>query len=74
MSGSEFEKVSRPKTKGAAVLLIDETYRYNGWGDTERATHQRMLGLEPKPLNEMTIEELRVIVDRFELSKMVIFR
>lgn len=74
MTSSAFEKVSRPATKGEAVLLIDDTYRYNDWGDAERATHQRMIGIEPKPLNEMPIEELRMIVDRFEKSKMVIFR
>jgi hypothetical protein len=70
---SDYERSPRPTTKGEAVRLIEATYRYNDWNDDEQAAHQRMLNLEPKALHLMTNDELKIILDRFEKSRMLIF-
>lgn len=71
---SSNELITRPQTKAAAITLIHETYRYNDWDSDSQARFESMLGLEPKPINERTVDELRVIVARFEASKMILFR
>lgn len=68
------DRPRRPKTKGDAVRIVQEVYQFNDWDDGEQAKHQRSLGLEDKQLTERTNQELKIILDRFEQARMVIFR
>lgn len=70
----KLEHPPRPTVLSDARLLVDRIYGENAWGVIERASHQRMIGLNPKLLSEMSLDEVRIIVADLEKSKMVIFR
>lgn len=68
-----FERLSRPTTRGAAVLIVQDIYRQNDWDDDAQRRHQLSLKLDDKQLTERTNDEIKTILDDFEKARMVIF-
>ncbi len=63
------KKDRRPETRGAARLLIEKTFRENGWGARERATYFSMPGVEGTD----SADDIRKIIADFDLHKMILF-
>jgi len=74
MKGLSIDRPARPKTRGAAIATVQDVYRQTDWNADEQRRHQLTLGLEDKQLTERTNEEVKIILDDFEKSRMVIFR
>lgn len=64
----------RPKTKAAAVLLVQAVYLDNDWDGDTQARYEANLGLDPKPLTERDNAELKTILNDFENARMILFR
>lgn len=69
-----FECLPRPKTRGAAVSIVQDIYRQNDWDNEEQRRHQLSLRLDDKQLTERTNDEIKTILDDFEKARMVIFK
>jgi hypothetical protein len=69
-----FDRVPRPKTRGAAVSIVLDVYRQNDWDEDAQRRHQLSLKLEAKQLTERTNDEIKTILDDFEKARMVIFK
>jgi hypothetical protein len=67
-------QIARPITRGAAVSIVQDIYRQNGWNDDAQKRHQLSLKLNDKQLTERTNDEIKTILDDFEKARMVIFK
>jgi hypothetical protein len=66
-------RIKRPTTRGEAIRLVEQIYRENDWDANEQKRHQRIVGLDDKPLGERENSEIQAILNRFEVSRMVLF-
>lgn len=64
----------RPTTLGEAKAVIVEAYRLNDWNEIEQQYYERSLGLEDVPLPDRSRDDVEVILNDLEKSRMVIFR
>lgn len=67
-------RIDRPTTLGEARRHIEETYADNGWDAAAQARFHKMIGLEPKDLQDYEIGDVRRILDRMERSRMILYR
>lgn len=63
----------RPKTAGDARQLVEEIFNRNRWDERSRLKYMELKGIEPKPLEKCTIEDLRILVAAMDKAHMVIF-
>jgi hypothetical protein len=66
----------RPKTRNEARRLVVEIFARqgpDGWDERSQATYMKMHGVEPRPVEELEVEELRILVDAMDKSHLVIF-
>ena len=66
--------IARPKKPDEMRRLISDTYKEQPWDIGEARRYEIGLGLKPMRLNERTKEELNMILDRMELTRMVLFK
>lgn len=69
----QFNRPTRPTTRGAAIAIVQDIYRQNDWDADAQKRFEASLALEDKQLTERTNEEIKVLIDDFEKSKMLIF-
>lgn len=62
-------KIPRPKTLSAALLIVEQTFREQGWNAAERRRY-----VEKHDGDLTTVEGVRQVLDAMEESRMVIFR
>ena len=81
-------KASRPRTKGEAIELINDTFCHNGWDETLQIIYLSELQLKPewKKLEQMELDEIlkewrtfdntllkRILID-MEKHRMILFK
>lgn len=62
-------RVARPKTLSAALLIVEQTFREQGWNDDER---RRYVEMHDGDLT--TVEGVRAVLAAMEESRMVIYK
>lgn len=65
--------IKRPTKPDEMRRLISDTYKDQPWDIGEARRYEAALGLAPMMLNERSKEELNVILDRMELTRMILF-
>lgn len=66
----------RPGTRNEARHLVAEIFAKqgsDGWDERSQRYYMAKLGIEPKPVDELSVDELRIIIDAMDKSHMVIF-
>ncbi len=71
--GSIVPKPCRPRTKGEAREYIVEIFDGNQWDERDRRKFLEMHGVELKDDEELSVEEMRIILDAMEKSRMILF-
>lgn len=67
------KRPGRPTTLGEAKRIILDRYESNQWDRSAQLRFHMICGLEPKPLEEYDKDEVRVVLDRMEMSRMVLY-
>lgn len=64
---------ARPNTDKERRSQIERTRLINHWDKAEFAENCRLIGLDPKPLDGYSSDELQIILDDFERRRMVLY-
>ena len=71
--GRVIPKPCRPKKKGEARAYLNEVFERNGWDERSRFKYMEMHGVEPKDVEDLSVEEMRIVLGAMEKSKMILF-
>lgn len=73
MSKKQADFAKYPATLAEARALISETFKFNKWGSSEIDRYLKMIGLKPKPVHALDLEDSRVIIADMASAKMILF-
>lgn len=71
--GSVEPKPYRPKTIGDAREIVRQVFERNKWDDDDRRRYFKMKSIDAERLDDLSGDELRVVIGDMEKAKMVLF-
>ena len=66
--------IERPKSRAEAISQIEAVYSYQGWDERDKTVNAEGLGLEYKPLDDYSNDELKIILTDAEKTGMILYR
>ncbi len=67
-------KRPRPQTVGDARNDIQRIYLANRWDQDEQLRFHQIVGVEPKPVKELSKADLAKVLERMERARMIIYQ
>jgi len=63
----------RPAGRAQQIAQIRSVFAENDWNPKEQKIYLRSLGIEPRPADKMSDEELGIILADLEKSRMILY-
>ncbi len=72
--GKIVPKPCRPKTQGEARKYIVQIFDKNRWDERDRRKYMEMHDVEPKNVEDLSADEIRLLLKSMEDAQMILFR